>query len=522
MPQFDPMQDYGGRAVVSEDDDVAHVSTPEYGVLPVAKQFLQPEQQQALQALPRAGAPAAAAESAEPMAPETQQALAEDAQWAQQQAEMQEYGVVPGAASAEAMQQIGVPLPTPTPAPQAAPAGVKKLSLEDTVGFEPSPVQQVGYQPAVDTMPSPMEQAFQAQEQGITGAAAAAGQLGAGTRSAMDTYKRGIQAAERDYQKRHAALEGENEEIAKSVREGAVKPGQYWENLGTGNKILAAISIGLGGFAAGMTGGRNVALDIIQKTIDNDIEAQKKNLDSKENLLARNLAKYKDLDTALAVTKGNLLALANATVESQKAMAMDSQAKNNAEVLKSNLNLQRQQLQQQSALRQAKMAITSGEVEGYINPEFLGKEAPLAVELDIGGRRVTKLAQSIDAAGKVRESEAASKHLNSLVGRMRDFMKGGSAVLPLTERKEEAGALRAETQMALKEFERLGVLNPHDVEAMAPLLPDPGALMQGLQAVRLRELEKTLDNKVEAFRSAMLRGYKPQRPTFQKAGFTPE
>lgn len=47
-------------------------------------------------------------------------------------------------------------------------------------------------------------------------------------------------------------------------------------------QLMAGIAVGLGGFAAGKLGGSNSALDIINKTIDRDIEAQRSNIAQKQ------------------------------------------------------------------------------------------------------------------------------------------------------------------------------------------------------------------------------------------------
>ena len=57
-----------------------------------------------------------------------------------------------------------------------------------------------------------------------------------------------------------------------------IKYEDFWEKKGTGTQILAAISIGLGAFAQGISGGavkENTALKIIQSAIDQDFERQK-------------------------------------------------------------------------------------------------------------------------------------------------------------------------------------------------------------------------------------------------------
>lgn len=59
-----------------------------------------------------------------------------------------------------------------------------------------------------------------------------------------------------------------------------------WSNKSTGAKIMAALSVGLSGFASRMSGGQgNPAMDIINKQIQQDIDIQKANLDKKKSTM---------------------------------------------------------------------------------------------------------------------------------------------------------------------------------------------------------------------------------------------
>jgi len=48
-----------------------------------------------------------------------------------------------------------------------------------------------------------------------------------------------------------------------------------WADRGMGNKILAVLAAAIGGYGAGLTGGPNYALQILQQSFDEDIELQK-------------------------------------------------------------------------------------------------------------------------------------------------------------------------------------------------------------------------------------------------------
>lgn len=65
----------------------------------------------------------------------------------------------------------------------------------------------------------------------------------------------------------------------------ATKIENPWSNMSTGAKIMAGISIALGGIGGVKTGG-NVGFDVIQKNIEQDIDIQKANMDKKKGELS--------------------------------------------------------------------------------------------------------------------------------------------------------------------------------------------------------------------------------------------
>lgn len=110
-----------------------------------------------------------------------------------------------------------------------------------------------------------------------------------------------------------AKVEGEIDKWSQEYANGKIRPNQVWENTGTGGKISAAIGLILGGIGAGMSGGQNQALQIIQHAVDRDIDAQKANLGKAHNLLSMNMSRYHNLQTAEAATRAQM----GATVQGQ-------------------------------------------------------------------------------------------------------------------------------------------------------------------------------------------------------------
>ena len=79
----------------------------------------------------------------------------------------------------------------------------------------------------------------------------------------------------------------------------------YWADKSTGQKILGAVSIFLGGIASAFTGKPNTALGIIQKQMDQDYDAFKKKIDTRikaiENAKATRESKRKAIETQLSL-----------------------------------------------------------------------------------------------------------------------------------------------------------------------------------------------------------------------------
>lgn len=82
-------------------------------------------------------------------------------------------------------------------------------------------------------------------------------------------------------------------------------PNHYWASLGTGGQITSAISLILGGLGAGLTHGPNLALGVIDKAIDRDMDAQKVEMGKKENALKFYMAQTGNMQQAMALTKAD-------------------------------------------------------------------------------------------------------------------------------------------------------------------------------------------------------------------------
>lgn len=130
-----------------------------------------------------------------------------------------------------------------------------------------------------------------------------------------------------------------NDQLLRAYQNQKVDPDRFMNDKGLGGKIAAGIGIILGGL--GGKGNGNVALDVINKRIDNDIKAQQNNQDKALNLYKINQRAYGNAAEALNATKEQMLtglkykiqvAAANATSLAQKTNAQVAAAKIDQEI----------------------------------------------------------------------------------------------------------------------------------------------------------------------------------------------
>jgi hypothetical protein len=129
-------------------------------------------------------------------------------------------------------------------------------------------------------------------------------------------------------------------EIGKKYAGAKIDAGHIWGDEGTGNRILAAIGMGLGAVGVAYGGGDNPAIGIIERAIDRDIDVQKANIDKMgRNLEVQRgaLADYQrilgDENAAKSAEYARQLDIARAKIEQIKQSNLPAEIKTNAEVL---------------------------------------------------------------------------------------------------------------------------------------------------------------------------------------------
>lgn len=144
-------------------------------------------------------------------------------------------------------------------------------------------------------------------------------------------------AQETERQKALAEVQSEGDRLRQDILESKIDPRRLWNSRTDGEKAMSLIGIVLSGIGSGLTGQPNLALQVIDKAIDRDINAQTAELGKKENALSSLMQKYGNLmqaQQALRLYQGEVyktrlesgLAAMDEGVQKQKARLMVAQA----------------------------------------------------------------------------------------------------------------------------------------------------------------------------------------------------
>lgn len=394
-------------------------------------------------------------------------------------------------------QQLGLT----TSAPQ-----VTEVSVDQQVSA-PSAGPEVGAQaesPAMQQMQGVLDQSQQAIDTQL-GAEQAKGDAQSRALSAQVTAQ---EAIAKNYQRHLKEFVDQDEKLFKDVSGGRIDPNHYWANKSTGDKVLATISLLLGGL--GGMGHGNVGLDILNKAIEQDIDAQKANLNQKNNLFKLNMERFHNEQAATLAAQAQLTALTAAKMNLAAAQAQSPEAKARALAAGAQLGQQAINFRSQLAMFAARQAITGGtvgDISSYIEslpPEEAKGFRERLVRLPSGKEA---LAYSPDSAKEVTKKVTAFKNLTSLLDRMDKV--GPSALLKFGKAADQAAALQSSLVTEIKNLEGLGALSATDAELARDRITDPTSFRQMLGGKsRSDSFRQTLDGMIESVLSASVQGHK--------------
>lgn len=289
-----------------------------------------------------------------------------------------------------------------------------------------------------------------------------------------------------------------------------VDQGHFWGSMSTGNKILAGIGAALSGIGSGLTGKSNLALDSINKSIQQDIDLQK---DQKNSLYNAALQKFKN--TELADTSARMAALNQADIALKKyaAGSRSADAMMNAEKLSAQIGIQKAQLslvaKQQLQKQFVNQKLYNEGVPTEQIPATYRADPKFSQQVvDVDGRTYVHKGSG-DAPQQARDYESAVVPIISQIKKLSTLNPANPAD------RSEADSIRAglATSIAGLKSLKIGSKRVNEVEADRALeqISNPNSFYQAFvgKNIRNNSFINALTEETEALRSQNYWGYKP-------------
>jgi hypothetical protein len=165
--------------------------------------------------------------------------------------------------------------------------------------------------------------------------------------TAVKRHEASLEQKDNEYQQ---AKKNDQQEMQDFINSHQIQQGHYWGSMTTGGKVMSGIALALGGMGAAMAKSQNYALQIINKAIEDDMEAQKENRNSGINAL---LQKGKDRDSVYANYRANTIQKIQDQNNLYTAQAKTAEAKQAGQALDMKLEEMKNQALVQADTRQA-------------------------------------------------------------------------------------------------------------------------------------------------------------------------
>jgi hypothetical protein len=335
-----------------------------------------------------------------------------------------------------------------------------------------SPQQQAGL-PQPQSVADSMNHGYNTEKAGIYGEAAAAGALGKAQAAILEKQANDQQVAIDTFNSKFKDLDNERKALMEDVKNGYVSPEKYWTGDAQGNGSHSRLMAGIGMILAGFnpTSSPNAAMEFLNKQMDANINAQKANLDSKQNLLSANLKQFGNLRDATEMTRLQQSDMVINKLKMEAAKAQNPMAAAAANKAAGQLEMDYAPRAQQFAMQQAMMHMANnpaGPQEGALDQTiaYLRITNP-AMAKEMEERRVHGIGMANRPIPQAdREKMQSYDKLQNAANDLMQYSKNNSNLLPGTA-NYNYGVTKA---MAFQQMVREGLLGTVFRESEKPLL----------------------------------------------------
>lgn len=286
-----------------------------------------------------------------------------------------------------------------------------------------------------------------------------------------------------------------------------IDPDRLWAKKGTGGTIMAGIGLILSAIGGGYTGQKSAAMEAINKQIDDDIEAQKANIQAKAtalqargSLLGHFMNVYGDREQAAVASRAYAYERVGQLIENIGLQSQSEQVR--ADALDASKQFKRQA--EQMKLMNKAQALAGWQAQQMAAAQAAQKSQSL---LRQPGWRELKEADAnriIPGIGLVHGSDAEVKQVRSTIraaktgteqiNALRAYASTAASYDPTDEDKARAGVLVKNLQLSLKESGGMGTLDKGSQEFLDAMVSNPADLFEfkGRALARLDMIQRGL------------------------------
>jgi hypothetical protein len=329
------------------------------------------------------------------------------------------------------------------------------------------------------------------------------------TQTALTNLQSGMAASQTRTDANHADWKAKDDQLMADFQSGKVDPNRVWSNTSTGNKIIAGIGVLLSGIGSGLTGQPNMAMKVINDTIDKDIDAQKNNLGKTATLLEMNYRRYGNMQSAEAATRATLIGTAQTQLQGIAANTQNGIAAANAKTALAQLSMQKAQMEQNAWIFGRKNEVMNSGGGGSVIRSPAEAQMLFPNQwIDLGPGAGIRVARSPEALKNVADFKQHADTVTGTLDDMTGFMNQvGTAWTPANRAKAEA--LRAQAVSEVNELADTKRISEADMELVNKQIGNPGAFLQSDAAARIATTRKMIQNRANAVYGANLINYSP-------------
>jgi len=386
-------------------------------------------------------------------------------------------------ATAANLQVPSGPNAPPPPADQASPQEQAPQLQMPQLGQTQLPGPLSGSPNPYGGIMGQLQSAQSMGERGIRTQAQAAQQNAQEQAAALSAYNDQQQARAQLLQQHLDAWNREHDAIVSDLASQKIDPHRFWSSKTTGGKIGSTIGLILGGMGSAVTGGPNPALQVLNRQMDADIDAQKTQLGIKNTLLADNYKKFGTMMEAENATRLQQAAILEGQIKLAAARSGSLDAQGRADQLIGQLRQQFLPLRLQMAQHQMMMGLmTSG--------------GPGRIALDE------------NSAQKAREGLQENDLISQKVAGLQAFAAAHPQGSWNPADRQHAQDLLADLTLSWnKAQENLNRLNENEYSTLSDWLKNPASLynaMTGKAKVSINDLAKSVAAKRKSIEGAYL------------------